>query len=1652
MNSKRILIILLMLSLSLLFAAPAMAQGATKIPDSFASILTKQEKDFLTKTGPVRVHNESDWAPFNFNENNTPKGFSIDYVELLAQKTGLKIEFITGPTWDKFIEMMKNGKLDIMLNIARNNERNKFLEFTSPYVTMIQMLYVRKDFPAVSSINSLYGKRFAVPKGFFLEQAFKSHPQIKVVEVKDTTDAIHAVSTGKADALFDLMPVVDYITNKLQITNIKVGGNIGLEEGKPIPLHIAVRKDNKTLLGILDKGIKQITEEDLRKLHEKWLTGPTLIKHDADLIKGSHVDLTKEEREFLEGRQIRLGIDVARAPFEYIDEGEAYRGICADFINIAAKKLGITVVPLKKLKWSDAMQKIKAGEVDVIPKVTPSADREKHMTFTKPYITFPSVIVMHKDRKAGGLKDLQKMKVGVNKGQIVEANLKRDYPSLLLVPYPDIKIGLRALVEGDVDAYVDNLGAVAYTIDTEGFTNLKIVHTTEYNHDLAFGIRKDWPLLVSALDKALASMTPEEKSAIKKQWLKIEYSEGFKLAQFIKYGLPVIIGIIIVLSAIVMWNRKLKREVTERTRVQEEMQLYSNQLEERTREMEVLSRQSNERSAELERVSRQLEEKANLESILSNLSSRLQTAKNLSEVAEYSLEAMTNFFKTPRGAIFVLGTAGRLHRQASHAFPAGVILPDSFGFGEGSVGECALKGEQILTAPADESFWIHFGIGTVAPLQILTYPLKSSGILVGVVELCLIEQMSERQGKWMEKASESIATALRIASEREEREAAEKRIHLILESTDEGIFGMDTEGYTTFVNPSACAMLGYDEEHIIGKHFHTMFHHSHSDGTPYPARECLMQAAFRGEKLHGIDTEVFWRHDGTIMPVEYSATPIYQDNKVIGSVVSFRDITERKLAEEALKQAKETAESATRAKSDFLANMSHEIRTPMNAIIGMSHLALKTGLTPKQRDYVTKTHSAAVSLLGIINDILDFSKIEAGKLSMEHIPFHFDEVLNNISTVVGGKVHDKGLELLFDIGKDVPTGLIGDSLRINQVITNLMGNSVKFTDKGQITLKVEKTDAKDNQVKLRFSVSDTGIGMTPEQCGKLFQAFTQADASTTRKYGGTGLGLTISKKLVEMMGGEIWVESEYGKGSKFIFTAWFGLSEDKAKKRIIPEAIQDMRVLIVDDNPAAREILSELAKSLNLKPDMAGSGLEAIAAVINETKGNDYYRVIFMDWKMPGMDGIEAARQIYSQISPEKRPAVIMVTAYDKESVREEALKTGIDVLLSKPVSPSTLLNAIVTLFGTDQEAIHAEASAASTGYSLKGMKILLTEDNEINQQIAVELMESVGAQVIVANNGKESIDILESSPDNTFDVILMDLQMPVMDGYEATKYLRANPRFDKTPILAMTAHAMVEEREKTQTLGMQDHITKPIDPDILYATLTKYYTAHRETSLQPDLSETQPVSGKGEPPPADILPDIPGLDVASGLKRTANNTKLYRKILVQYAEGQKDAVKNIRASLAADERQDAERTAHTAKGVSGNIGATEVQERAAAVEAAIRNNESSETLEPKLKALDEVLSIMVSSLSTALGYATATPVVTPVGDPARGRVVLEKLITLLSNSDSDAGELFENNRDDLSSVIPASDLDVVAGAIENFEFEEAERVCREALTETGRV
>jgi signal transduction histidine kinase/CheY-like chemotaxis protein len=732
-----------------------------------------------------------------------------------------------------------------------------------------------------------------------------------------------------------------------------------------------------------------------------------------------------------------------------------------------------------------------------------------------------------------------------------------------------------------------------------------------------------------------------------------------------------------------------------------------------------------------------------------------------------------------------------------------------------------------------------------------------------------------------------------------------------------------------------------------------------------------------------------------------------------------------------LAAAKKKAEEATEAKSMFLANMSHEIRTPMNAIIGLSHLALKTPLDAKQRDYVSKVHNAGTSLLAIINDILDFSKIEAGKLDMEHIDFRIEDVIGSVTTLTAQKAHEKGLEFLADVSPRIPPYLVGDPLRLGQILTNLVNNAVKFTEQGEIRLRIELLERTGDKVQLKFSVRDTGIGMTPEQTAKLFQAFTQADMSTTRKHGGTGLGLTISRRLVELMGGRIWIESQAGVGSTFLFTAWLGLGSARGQGRVLPEQLGKLHVLVVDDNSAAREILSEALAGVTASVDVVGSGAEALAAV-KQHDASAPYDLVLMDWRMPGMDGLQATRRIKQDAQLRKQPAIVMVTAFGREEVREEAERLGIDGFLLKPVTKSMLVDTLVTLFAPGAAETAQAVAEDRHAAQLAGARILLAEDNEINQQIAVELLEGAGARVTVAVDGREALETLQRAP-SAFDVVLMDLQMPVMGGYEATAKVRADARLAKLPVIAMTAHATLEEKQRCLDAGMNDHIAKPIDPRALYETVGRFYTAAPAQAAPRAIAQKLPADETD-------IPAVEGLDAAEGLLRVAGNRKLYLKLLRQFCAHQAEAPAQIAAQLEAGERAAAERTAHTVKGVAANLGAKAVQSAAGALESALRGGADAAALAPLRRQFAADLDQLVGRLCVALGEEAAAGAAPGGGavDPAQVKPLVAQMDKFLAEFDAAAAECLEANRAAFASLFPVAEFGEFERAVQGYAFDEA--------------
>jgi PAS domain S-box-containing protein len=1904
-----------------------------EIPAEFAAALNNEERDFLAKTGFVKVHNEIDRAPFNFNEKGIPKGFSVDYIKLVAQKAGLEVRFVSGPSWNEFLEMTKSGQLDIMLNIAKSPEREKFLAFTTPYASMIQMLYTRKEAAPVMSVADLYGMRFAVPKGFFLHEVLKKYPQITVLEVENATEAIHAVSTGKADALFDLMPVVNHIIDRLQITNLKVGGDIGIVDTRPIPLHIGVRKDQKVLASILEKAMASVSPDEILQIQKKWFLQwedtaenielsdeesawirenpqisvngdewrPFVIRESSGEYKGISVDLlklaakklgltvqmvpgdwsemiemldkqeldlahdivvtperkkrfhftepylrvpnavyvlsgndtinttsdlngktvpvvksyylqellskdypeirqmsvasplegikkvssgeadayigalavsqyeieknmigglriafyfdemplrlsmaarkdspvlaallqkaldtitdadkrkitekyisladaparerklvlTENEKQWIETHKtIRLGIDPSWPPFEQRGEDGIYQGIASEYVTILNEKLGLEMEPVMELTWSEVIEKAKNREIDIIPCIAKSAERENFLLFTRPYLSYQSVIATREDAQfVSGLADLAGKSVGVVKGYITKEMIGRDYPDIDLKSFNNVEEGLKAVIDGKTAAFVDNLASITFTIRKMGFESLKIASVTEYSFDLSFGVRGDWPELVPILEKGLKTISKEKRAVIHDRWINIQFQKTVDWDYIWKTVIIVTAlagGILIV---ILIWNRRLAGEITERRQAekalkdsQQRMYQIIDFLPDPTwvidnqgkvvawnRAMETLTGIKAE----------DMVGKGNYEHSIPFYKERRPVLIDL--VLEWDERYKEKYITVKQEGDRLIGESFHPHWGERGVFLSDVAtrLYDGSGMASGAIETVRdiTERKEMETAlrEREEYFRAVFnnaGVGIVSTdtrgkfvrvndqfLDFIGYIWEELGDLsfTDIIHPDYLEKIGnhiEKQindetdfyrmesrfirkdgiERWADIRSASIRSEEReflvsvttvtdiTESKRAEVEQARRlRAEKAMAAVSRALLGADTEQKTmqealeqlvaaaqvdrayVYQNHEdaekglcmqpifeACAPgvgeCGYDTEGGIIPYSEGLsrWRDELGEGRPIMGpvdtfskgeREVLEGREALSVMLLPIQVEREWfgfvGFDDNYLRRDWSSSDVTllgTTAEIIGSFLA------RRRVEKEIRIARDQAEEATRAKSDFLANMSHEIRTPMNAVIGMTHLTLQTDLTRKQENYLKKIQLSANNLLGIINDILDFSKIEAGKLDMEYTDFSLEDVLDNVSTVVGVKAQEKELELLIDKGRDVPLALMGDPLRLGQVLINLCNNAVKFTSEGEIVVSVRLKERHENEIILCCSVRDTGIGLTQEQIGKLFKAFSQADTSTTRKYGGTGLGLTISRRLVEMMGGEIWVESEPGKGSEFIFTARFGYGKKAPRKRLLPSPdLRGMKVLVVDDNASSREILQELLESMTFEVSVAASAEEGIAE-LKSALADKPYKLVIMDWKMPGMDGITASREIRESRLGIQDTKIIMVTAYGREEVMRMSEKAGVDGFLIKPASQSLLFDAIMQVFGREEqvpsETLAGMESEDKGLTAIKGTNILLVEDNEINQEVAREILEQAGFVVKIANNGEEAVNMVQNSE---YDAVLMDIQMPVMDGITATKEIRrgetekeskqsgsGTPALQhataKIPIIAMTAHAMAGDREKCLDAGMNDHVTKPIDPDELFSSLMKWIRP-LEAEKHKAESDSTDVPGKISDAAGSLPVELPGLAIEKGLSKIGGNKALYRKLLGKFLESNCNVVGEIRESLKNGDLETAARLAHTVKGVSGNLGATDLFPAAADLEKAIKKD-NKDSLNLLLGEFEEKLAIVMGGIRT---------------------------------------------------------------------------------------
>jgi len=729
----------------------------------------------------------------------------------------------------------------------------------------------------------------------------------------------------------------------------------------------------------------------------------------------------------------------------------------------------------------------------------------------------------------------------------------------------------------------------------------------------------------------------------------------------------------------------------------------------------------------------------------------------------------------------------------------------------------------------------HFRIiSALAPCSTIAVPLVARGHVLGAVtfaqaksarrygpaDLALAEDLVRRCALAVDnallyrKAQQEIADRVRAE---EARRASEDRFRRLADNAPDIIFRYRALPVPApeYISPAVYDLLGYTPEEILASPGleHTIVH---------PEDRQVFNPEMLARRSRRTELTRWRRKDGTLVWMESRSVPIFDEAGQLVAIEGIaRDVTAKKQAEDALQQAKEAAEAASRAKSQFLANVSHEIRTPLNGVLGMAQLLAGTPLAPEQEEYLQEIRVSGATLLALLNDLLDFSKIEAGRLDLEFLPFDLRDCAGGALKALAPRASEKGLELIFDFRPGVPEAVVGDTVRLRQVLLNLLGNAVKFTDAGQVVLGVEREAADGDRPSLHFWVSDTGVGVPVAKQDLIFEAFTQADGSTTRRYGGTGLGLTIARRLVELMGGRMWVESTENVGSTFHFTAKFGMAELPllGGKPPATRKLFEVSVLIVDDNPTSRRVLEETVASWQMRPTSASTGPAALAALQSAQEAGRPFALVLLDVQMPGLDGFAVAERMRTQPGLMRTP-ILMLTAAGHPEETARCRDLGVAAYLVKPVQPSDLLNAIVRALGFTP--LHLPSQPRAPGAAELGsraLRILLAEDNPVNQRLACRLLQKRGHQVVVAASGREVLDLLNWQ---MVDVVLMDVQMPEMNGLEATARIREGE--SKTgghlPIIALTAHAIQGDRERCLAAGMDGYVAKPIQPEELFRTI----------------------------------------------------------------------------------------------------------------------------------------------------------------------------------------------------------------------------------------
>ncbi len=1686
----------------------------TRLADKKIS-LTDAEKIWLNGHPKIRVHNEWSWPPFNYNVDGVPAGFSIDYMNLLANRIGIEIEYVSGE-WGELLEQAFEKKLDVMLNIVKTPERQKHLLYTDSYARNPNIIIAKANTP-VSNTQSLFGKKVAFPKGFFYEELLKSSfPEIQRVPLDNTLETLKAVQFGQAVAALGELAVVNYLIRENLLAGLVVKGDFKSGNPEIEKLNIAVRNDWPELQSILIKTMQSITFDEISALQKKWM-GDT----------GKFPILTQKEQAWLENSpSLKFASDPNWMPLEQINSNTGtHEGIIADYLQLISDRSGLKFELSPTKTWQETVNQVQSGEAILFSGVKKTASREDYLNFSQPYTTLTDVIVMRQEAPAiSGLADLEQEKIGVVQGYWTEEILQNDYPHLNAVLVNNTLEGLNQVASGKLDAFLDDQLVASYLISQHALYSLKIAAKTDLTSELHIAIKKDWPPeVLSIINKTIDTIDQEDHIRILGKWVGFQVETGktnvVKLTSaekaYLKQKGKITYCIDPNQPPLQFTDGGVHKGMTADILQLLQKRLNINFEHIWTTNWKNARNQAKNRNCDILPAAIEKQELWQfLEFTTPWLHDPMVVATNNSVTYAEKLEQLiapdrlfgvvgsTGMLQELRDTypnvqlMVIHDTVSGLHKVANGQLFGLIDSLSAVAYSIRSLNLLELKiplkleikqqtamavrnddanlftvlqkglqsiNEEEIQAIRNRWIAVRLEVGTHwKEIFIWMGPLLAGGVLIIVIFFA-----------WNRKLEKEVSirksTEEDLKQEVDERKRAEKE----LENTANSLREKEAQLSNAIKHMSGAIFLA-DKDLNMQVFNDRVFEYY---GYPLekaekgmPLANILQVRAERGEYGPGDPDElVAERIEGYWESIKSREVMQYEDQvpgrtlevtrnptEDGGTVLVVTDITERKNAQKELQAAKEQAEQATRkaeeatrAKSGFLANMSHEIRTPMNAILGMTHLALQTEMTDQQRDYLNKLHFSATSLLGIINDILDFSKIEAGKLDMETVDFNLDEVLDNVSNLISIKAQEKKLEFLFQVPSEIPRFLMGDPLRLGQILINLANNAIKFTQEGEVVISVDLAEQMKKNVTLQFTVRDTGIGLTEEQISKLFQSFSQADSSTTRKFGGTGLGLTISRHLVEMMQGKIWVESQAGKGSSFFFTAVFGQQREQVRTQsLLSPDLEGKRILVVDDNETALYIFQGMLESLSFDVTTISSG-EAALTEVQQT--DSPYAMILMDWQMPGMDGVEAAKRIKQQTNLSPRPKILLVTTLGREEAMQQVEQMGLDGFLLKPVNPSMLLDAIMSAFGKEAGA-PSESTIQKIGENslegIQGARILLVEDNEINQQVAMELLTKAGFFVEIAHHGKEALERLKTEQ---YDTVLMDVQMPIMDGYEATRAIRKNPKFQQLPIIAMTANAMVQDRENALAAGMNDHVAKPIDTQQLFSTLVRWIKPEERERLQKQILEYSVRSPQESPHKKKELPKhLPGLDITNGLNRIGGNQTFYRKILRSFMQNQAQMIEEIQSALEENDMELAARLAHTLKGVSGNIGALELHEVVRQLESGIKEQKSN-TDKILIDSAQEHLNQVLSSIQS-LETEEKPPrlLKTDTVDLQKAEPIFKELEGLLKDYNTRAEEVFESLRE-LFTGEQLEKLESIGESLDQFQFEEAleqlQRVMKELFT-----